>query len=195
MNWIEQHPDPKILKLGIRMALYREKKPEIPTGNTGAIKEKMDAIEAVANTLMTVWRSTRLAYLKEPEFKYDDVVFDRECNSYRVGKINNDGTITVVGINKVIKKTFKESDLSHYYPGQEVESFKYVREVLNYQYEGTDVAMNQIPLWQEVEVPDKEIPTQILIGSEPDIDWQPNPEYTQFQADKDKGIILAITKQ
>jgi len=64
MTYIYPHNDPEILKLGIRMALYGEKKPED------------NYVTGYGDPAMSVWcENSRIAYLKEPEFKVGDTVY------------------------------------------------------------------------------------------------------------------------
>ncbi len=103
---------------------YREPKPDIPTGNTGALKERMDAIEAVANTLMTVWQATGIKIV-EPEFKEGDVVYNIESVlAYEIKAIFNGRFISIDITDKgkyPYKYSFMKSEISHYYSGQQIE--------------------------------------------------------------------------
>lgn len=174
MNYIYPHSNPKILKLGIRMALYREKEPDYNNIND-------DTVLSTAK-----WQQSRIAYLKEPEFKDRDVIYHLKTGEELI-------------IDGSIHKGFQE-ECSHYYPGQQVESsFKYVREEEIY-----DDEFNwPIKVWQEVEEPERpsakdakindneewvlvETASKLLVALNKKVKL-----YTQFQADKDKGKILA----
>ena len=68
-GFIEPITDPEILKLGIRMALYREKKPEINYNQPQNDRVLMHEGE------VEYWREQSfIAYLKE-EFKNGDIVY------------------------------------------------------------------------------------------------------------------------
>jgi len=72
MNFIYPHSSPEILKLGIRWALYREKKPEqnYPKDSNYYQSEKIEY-----NKKYRQWQQSRIAYLKEPEFKVGQVIY------------------------------------------------------------------------------------------------------------------------
>jgi len=181
-SYIDQHSNHKILKIRIKWALYGEKKPEITQYiNSGGIKKRFIA----------KWEEqSRIAYLKEPEFKVGDKVYYMGIPARLIEK-DKDQWLVGDYLQKTKLQYFrKESDLSHYYPGQQVESFKYVELIekisKNYPY------LNDKHKWQEAEEPEP-----MFVGKtkyhEPT--YEPNPKYTQFQEDVDKGIILAIIKQ
>jgi len=175
MNYIYQHTNSKILKLGIRMALYREKKPGPVTIMNGVAHYRRNVFEK--------FEASRIAYLKKPEFKDKDEIYYIKSGE----KLIIDGFI-----NKELQK-----QCSHYYPGQQVESFKYVEEVLQNWCQECDKAHVDFKCpecgdstyyvdklsWQEVEEPVK---VKGNIGMK-----KPNQAYTQFKEDVDKGIILA----
>ena len=142
---------------------------------------------------MEDWQSSSIA-IKEPEWKYADVVFDRDCNSYRIGKINKDKTIMVIGINKAIKETFKEEDLSHYYEGQQISrgKFRLVKRLEEENIFNTHLSESEPSAsnegrpnqseWQEVKEPPE------YIGHE--IPENINREYAKHQGDVQKGLIV-----
>lgn len=211
MYWIELITDPKILKLGIRMALYREKKPE----EDDYFESMPDQFESD----MIKWREqSRIAYLKEPEFKVGEKVYEISTGAYA-------GDVCVVWMDLVIttKGRFKEDEISHYCPGQEYDGdIKYVEEKancpecnasLNYEkntefwecpqcleIEGNRERYHFFELnieWQEVEEPEEEILK--IDPSDPlgeGIKWNHNnPKYTQFQEGINEAKIVAeLTK-
>ena len=178
MYWIEQHTDSKILKLGIKWALYREKKPDkkdyyaIPDD---AIKADNCFSETIFKMDFENWEQSRIGYIKEPEFKVGERLyslrFEKDGESFIY--TGNESWIDHNNIDKLY---------SHYYEGKQVESLiKYVEKINT----GDEICGY---IWQEVEEPEP-----MLIGEtkyhEPT--YEPNPEYTQFQADKKQGKILA----
>jgi len=166
MSYIYPHNNPEILKLGIRMALYREKKPEINYNQPQDDRVLMHEGE-VKN-----WREQSfIAYLKEPEFKVGEMVYRK--SDYK----------------EIIFEGMK-SDCSHYYPGQEYNGdINYVRKIGRYTSQDS-ILIDEKPKieWQEVEEPEP-----MLIGEtkyhEPT--YEPNPKYTQFQEEINKAKILA----
>lgn len=181
MTYIEPHNDPKILKLGIRMALYDEPMPA-----------KNISVKGVNFTLlsrMDYWRKNhRISYLKEPEFVEGEVVYYKnDIGGKSPMIINRKEEERVWLINKFQTKDsfegcFDWDEMSHYYPRQEVESFKYVREkkVLFFRQ---GIYKSE---WQEVEEPVK---VKGNIGMK-----KPNPEHTKFQAEIKQAKILAEIK-
>ncbi len=141
MYWIEPHTDTKILKLGIRWALYREKKPDhLPTINHE-------------------WANKhRIGYLKEQEFKVGDLYYKK---GKKKGSWN--ATYTIGDIDLVEFTQQQLSKLySHYYPGQEESSFKYVRKVetvdktpISDKFNSTTQVLKYQFEWQEVEQPEE----------------------------------------
>ena len=173
MTYIYPITDPEILKLGFRMALYREKR---PIDILPAKKE----IEALRE-----WQKSRIAYLKEPEFKVGDVFYLTRNTDF--------GGIIEYG------RDYNYKLITHYKSGQEVESFKYVREV---EYENTldrrSSALQIYSGWEEVEEPVKMMYSKIEeagLYSDGSTDSHQhakfNPIYTQFQEGVKKGEIIA----
>ncbi len=169
MSYIYPHIDSKIIKLGIKWALYREKKPVdiLPA------KKEIESIKR--------WQQSRIVYIKEPEFKVGDVV-------YYEGNKKSKGIIYKEWIETWRKLNFK--GYSHYYEGQQVESFKYVREVeheVDWLNKMSPRYKKEYSEWQEVEQPEK----WEIVCAEVDDGASINPKYTQFQEDKKSGVILA----
>ena len=177
--------DPEILKLGIRMALYREKKCTDTNCQDGI------SVTAFGDYMgkcphCNDWTKSRIAYIKEPEFKARELVYDKDGRKVRITNINK-GIVHYHYTDNPQRYSipldiFKQFN-SHYYPGQEVESFKYVREMeikmMDYGSKHTERLE-----WQEVEEPIMRI------------DFIIDPKYTKFQEEVNKGEILAeITKQ
>ena len=116
--YIYPHTDSKILKLGFgSMAGYREKKPEWKDGffNVGL------------NERIKQWQEQSfIAYLKEPEFT--EITYWKVKELYVIKQFNlREHTFIIGDILKTgsyffqtLSKLFKEGDLSHYYPGQQV---------------------------------------------------------------------------
>ncbi len=182
--WIEPHTNPNILKLGIKWALYREKKP--------------DKNNYFNKFSISIWEEeSRIAYLKEPEltqkqydeFKYKFYVV--KDFSYKNTYLNIKGDVIDHKLwdYSIFVDLLKKGFLSHYYPGQQVESFKYVRKVEHLQ-SAIDY-QEGFSEWQEVEEPEEEkinLHSLIVKGTE---NKYPNPKYTQFQADIKQAKILA----
>jgi len=158
MTYIYPITDPEILKLGIRMALYREKKPEYlttdfyPQPNYSSAERQMD-------NAIIVWEQSFIAYLKEPEFKEGDIAWHPKKGKREIIKVslNMKGKLLIY-VGKLWY--YPASEFSHYYPGQEVESFKYVRKV--HIYNPTEIYSEESGEmeeslsryeWQEVEEP------------------------------------------
>jgi len=146
MNYIYPHKNSEILKLGIRMALYREKKPE----KSYIIPDPINVSEAIYQTDLDKWQQSFIAYLKEPEFKGSEKVYYRE--------------------------------------GQQVESFKYMKHVID--FENIPPMSSEIKgKWQEVEEPYKEN------GKYSDYSIKNaktfKEDYTQFQEGLKQGKIIA----
>jgi len=203
MNYNYPITDPKTLKLGIKYALYprpkyNKKEWSLYHGTNGEFnKESFERY-------IKAHEQSRIAYLKEREFKVGDVVYykDKPNHSWytklKLGKRYNKLSWRFNALDG--SKGFgiiEEIKITHYYPGQQVESFKYVKERL--------INIDACPLfteWQEVEEPDN---CDDLYNAT-DIDWDGNDrnifledrfneDLTQFQEDVDEGKILAITKQ
>ncbi len=137
MSYIYPHSNPEI-KTG-SMALYREKKPDNMiadykkiTGNYNykcitcneiKIGDKRQHIcfECYEKTALEHWQQSFIAYLKEPDFNYGDRIYHQ-----LKGEI--DHFLTVDNFNLLNLPYLREA-FSHYCPGQQVESFKYVRMV------------------------------------------------------------------
>jgi len=197
MTYIYRHFDLKILKLGIKWALYREKKPE----------------EALS--IYKEWHEeSRIAYLKEAEFKVGEIIYYKGTPYSLIELVGNkphlqsclmDGHDTDTIITNI-----KIKELSHYCPGQEYDGdIKYVREINFYEFkkvpdDGSKWNEWKNNKWQELEEPAEYINTY-NIGSGADSigfpipheieNLETNPKHTQFQEDVNEGIILAITKQ
>jgi len=187
--------DPEILELGIRMALYREKK---PTGfSINPDPEDIGELQ----TDISEWEMTDfIAYLKEPEFKVGNYVYllngENEFR-YRIYKVIDESFVELECIEAEEIKTILISKISHYCLGQEVESFKYVKKELKKEVEEdteTSFVIKYTEKWQEVEEPEetttiKELSQETftqLVGSK-----IPNPKYTQFQKEIEQAKILA----
>ena len=194
MYYIYPHTDSKIIKLGFgSMALYREKKPDkkdyyaIPDD---AIKADNCFSETIFKMDFTNWQESRIGYIKEPEWKDIDIGQTYYFNgangleAYTIKTIDGSGNVILWDNQHIERITTNTKDFdkrfTHYYPGQQVESFKYVREeeVRAWKYE-----------WQEVEEPEI---TKLK--------WLENKamnDYTQFQEELKSGVILAevITKK
>jgi len=85
MTYIEPITDPKILKLGIRMALYGEPKPE----KSYIIPDPINVSEAIYQTDLDKWQKSRIAYLKEPEFKVGEKVY-RKKDGFKITLVKQD---------------------------------------------------------------------------------------------------------
>ncbi len=184
--------DPKILKLGIRMALYREKKPDL-------MKKAMYSHEDngevwVKTPEYNLWQQSFIAYLKEPEFKAKDIAYKNGIK-YKITLIKKTSESSIcMSVGSGLRVEINLKDLSHYYEGQEVESFKYVRRIEFEEDEGAVMASIELIEWQEVEQPAEEEKVyiddeDIEKGYAPDFIFT-NDEYTQFQEDKKSGVIL-----
>jgi len=195
MTYIEPITDPKILKLGIKWALYREKKPDYRE------VVEHDYLEPYNDTVKKWHEQSRIAYPKEPEFKVGDIVYllkpkiilEVECHSGKIYSIDKLQDIGVQFDNVGGVWFNNENQLSHYYSGQEVESFKYVRKV-EHNYTDIDAetpneyfyhADADLTEWQEVEEPNVE--NYLHFSS----DRQYKVAVTQFQEDVNKAKILA----
>ncbi len=215
MYWIESITDPKILKLGIRMALYREKKPEkwpflVKEANASdkatQIEQATDQARKNYERAIKYWQQSRIAYLKEPEFKVGETwYFIKTGKSVRcTGTLDEGKTFIYQSIKGTgtIAKNEVESLFSHYYPGQEWDGeVKYVRahcpecnEILDRQvkdwnacHECGEAHPDSDIKWQEVEEPEELLKTERY--GKPRY-WK-NTRYTQFQADKKSGDVLA----
>ena len=184
MSYIYPHTDSKILKLGFgSMAGYREKKPEWKDGffNVGL------------NERIKQWQEQSfIAYLKEPEFT--EITYWKVKELYVIKQFNlREHTFIIGDILKTgsyffqtLSKLFKEGDLSHYYPGQQEESFKYVK-----------YNQRNLVKWQEVEEPEEMISHKKWRIFPPDsyedkneYEMIPNPKYTQFKEELKSGVIL-----
>jgi len=185
--------DPEILELGIRMALYREKKPGKPKGSIYPYSDYDDYF----NHEFPMWYEEHfIAYLKEPEFRVGERFYYIEHGETNIVRPTF-GYITKEDIKvkeKNIELGIEETAwLSHYYPGQEVESFKYVRKIEkplpedfwgnneavqfdDYDYNQALEKWQQQSGWQEVEEP---------------LSWFPKTETIDFQEDKKQGKIIA----
>ena len=71
-----------------------------------------------------------IAYLKEPEFKEDNKVYYRGTLYYFVCFIEKKYCHIIKDLKGTDPINVLLKYVSHYYPGQQVESFKYVEEVL-----------------------------------------------------------------
>ncbi len=177
MYWIEPHNDPKILKLGIRWALYREKKPD---------RNKKKLIFWTFE--ISEWEEkSRIGYIKEPEWIDNNKVYVKNS-----GKSSE---IPITYFASLYTEDFTKENLSHYYEGQQVESFKYVRKELKKEVEedtGTSFVIKYTEQWQEVEQPEHQIESITRKNT-----WETNPKYTQFQEELKSGVILleVITKE
>jgi len=167
MYWIEQHSNPKILKLGIKFALYREKK--------------------------------RIAYLKGSEFRVGDKVWILELNTeWLITELNSGGRYTLKSTGKpgfITSSTtlyqIESNECSHYYPGQQAESFKYVQlqTVVGTRHSKYGDEEQEAEFWQEVEEPYKENGKYLDYSIKNAKTFE--EEYTQFKKAVDKGKILA----
>ncbi len=207
MNYIYKHKNPEILKLGFgSMALYREKKPEETTRKSFA-KE--------INKINEDWhKSWFIAYLKEPEFKVGEIAYKNGIK-YKITLIKKTSESAIcMNVGSGLRVEINLKDLSHYYLGQEVESFKYARAHCP---ECGEIVERKTPYyncchkcqvanveaeieWQEVEEPEEEEKVyiddeDIEKGYAPDFIFT-NDEYTQFQEELKSGAILleVITK-
>jgi len=173
MYYIEQlHSNHKILKLGIKYALYGKPRAEGTTRKSFA-KE--------INKINEEWhKSWFIAYLKEPPWKAGNTIYNKEGKKFIIKDIGNREYRLLGGkYGGIYKLKYIKENYSHYYPGQQVESFKYVRAQFQVPYDGSDKFYE----WQKVEE-EKEM---ISDGQHEYC----NPQYTQFQEDVDKGKILA----
>ena len=188
MSYIYQHTDSKIIKLGFgSMAGYREKKPDkkdyyaIPDD---AIKADNYFSETIFKMDFTNWEQSRIGYIKEPEWKIGDVVkrnYSDSSSGYMVGNLIAIKGDTLICFNSPYDEGILKKDATHFHPGQQVESFKYVREEANcpecnakliystsseiwdcpqcLESEGKTVSYFSLELvisWQEVEEPEEE---------------------------------------
>ncbi len=125
MNYIYQHTDSKILKLGIKWALYREDTPE---RTDFWVNKNMNDVYYDASGYLNAEKKhleSLIGYMKEPEFK---VVLGE--NVYKIGFSLPHTIKSIVNSTTVLLENndrHEISTLSHYYPGQQVKSFKYVR--------------------------------------------------------------------
>ncbi len=218
MYYIYPHTDSKILKLGIKWALYREKEPE-ENYTTYTFGQVYDDIK--------LWLQSRIAYLKEPEFKVGEMVmyFPKEPLELRPHQLKEESL--VVEVLEVLKTRIHYYDawsggkksrpiemFSHYYEGQQVESFKYVRLIkgtycvecgnitillINGLYQ-CQLCERIVPKketisseWQEVEEPEEYRPKKVFDSTI----MEANPKYTQFKKELKSGVILleVITKE
>ena len=182
MSYIYPHNNPEILKLGIRMALYGEKKPD------HRVVVEHDYLEPYSDTI-NKWQQSFIAYLKKPGWAIDDDAYHESKGHYKITGVNSD-YLTVSSKYKT-EIIFAKHLLSHYYPGQQVESFKYVREVKSEVFR-KDILLETITEWQEVEEPTEYV--EITSTDDHSIslpDLVKNVKYTQFQADIKKAKILA----
>jgi len=197
--YIEPHNDPGILKLEIRMALYEEKKPDKNDYYPDPDQQYFD--DAMYNRDLRYWSKSRIAYLKEPEFKVGDIGHCIRITEHTPHWMRKPGIIEEVRKDSILINfagwsgfVLKE-DFSHYYPGQEVESFKYVREVEKVvegwhpEIDGVKPVIHQIE-WQEVEEP-AEAPNWDEKDKDRETHAKWHLKYTQFQADKKQAEILA----
>ena len=200
MYWIDQHTDPKILKLGIKWALYREKKPDKKD-----LTYKKDVFyERDYNDVLKWWQEKSfIAYLKEPEWKVGETIY-RLTDLMQGGKVvlKAGQKCTFKYIDVIGKINIKEcsgslmpSEFSHYYEGQQVESFKYVKLLetpSKYLYHGNWYPATGWEWRAGAEEPDHQIESLTRKNT-----WETNPKYTQFQKElKSGGIQLeVITKK
>ena len=177
MYWIEPHTDSKILKLGFgSMALYREKKPE------KEIKSTKDV--AIGYGQFSKHLKSFIGYIKEPEWKEGDVVkrnYPDSTSGYMVGNLIAIKGEMLICFNSPYDEGILKKDATHFHPGQQVESFKYVKRVRLETFK-----------WQEVEQPEHQIESITRKNT-----WETNPKYTQFQEELKSGVILleVITKE
>jgi len=190
--YIYPHNNPEI-RTG-SMALYREKKPKKEDYYHSDMDDNYFS-KTIYEMDSKNWQQSFIAYLKEPEFKVRSWVYSKNTGAHCwVERIENNFVwcIRYSLKNFGVNRKFKKSDLSHYYPGQEVESFKYVREVLVIE-KGHSVRKKE---WQEVEKPvemiqkskwEDKAPLKLLERES----VKTNPEYTQFQKKLKSAKILA----
>jgi len=190
MTYIYPHSNPKILKPGIKFALYREKKPGIEDALPG--REKM--AEAFIPGLLKLWQQTRIAYLKEPEFKVGEQIYSDNWELWQdtrfvITEIEGDMIKCLDNSSLPSVHRFDKEWCSHYYPGQQYDGeIKYVRKL--YSQSGRWIG------WQEVEEPEVYPEYDGISLDPPEVAYDTTDEWRQFQEDVDKGIILAeITKQ
>ncbi len=188
MYYIYQHSNSKITT-GM-MAGYREKKPDIKQNcdcDNMTICEEYCRMDGRAQRELAFWEQQSLiGYIKQPEFKVGEWVYYANMK-VEIKKLFKKH-LHVVYKTQLISISYKQC--SHYYEGQQVESFKYVREVINMtELESGYVQINDRKIWQEVEEPYKEN------GKYSDYSIKNaktfEEEYTQFQEDKKQGKILA----
>lgn len=197
MKYIYPITDPKILKLGIRWALYREDAPE---RTDFWVNKNMNDVYYDAQGYLDAEKKhleSFIAYLKEPKFKVGDIIdcyFPNNQLAKRDAKIVKmlPNSIIRVIIEGQLPSEWNQWEIkysTHHHPGQEVESFKYLKEdylIISERSKltNTDLAIKgHHKIWQEVEEPVK---VKGNIGMK-----KPNPDYTQFQADKKSAKILA----
>jgi len=191
MTYIEQHSNPEILKLGIKYALYGEKRPD--EHDFHRLEDGMPSFEIEEfREACEQWQQSRIAYLKEPEFKVGEIWYWRVTNmrGQKYNPTSDDfGHTKGFELEQIeIAKRF-----SHYYPGQQVESFKYVREMNFYEFKKVPDDGSKWNEWKNNKWQEAEEPEPMFVGKtkyhEPT--YEPNPKYTQFQEDVERGIILA----
>ena len=205
--FIYPHSDPEILKLGIRMALYGEPKPDDEDYKHDAFIERIRKEDYKHVNLIKeyheeikLWQKTRIACLKE-EFKAAEIIIEiASLRKMEVGVICGDGSFAAAYIenNKSFTRTNKSFSqdstlISHYCPGQEYDGdVKYLRKVK------TEKVIRygwNVHEWQEVEEPAEDVIIKSS-GEKGDIvhdtQWDTNPKYTQFQEGIKKGEILAV---
>ena len=170
--------DPEILRLEIRMALYREPMPDY---------SGYDELSKLQSKVLKQWeQQSRIAYLKEPEFKVGDVVYvNGEGKEWELTEIHDKGYNLKIDTRRTNgKMSFRIAQLSDlsYYPGQEYDGeVKYVIEVeikmMDYGSEHTERFE-----WQDVEEP----PMNHMSPGQDDTD--------KFEEGVNKGEILAEIK-
>jgi len=144
------------------------------------------------------------AYLQEPEFRAKQKVYeiqtskkwyiiqiDFEEGNYHIYCHDN---IKYPGKRKY--KTFKESEITHFYPGQKIDPSKvsYVRKIEFEEDEGAVMAnILKLVEWQPAPEPEKEIKKVKYKKDWPKI--QPNPKHAQWLTDKSSGKVRAVINQ
>ncbi len=190
MTFIYPHTDPEILKLGIRMALYREKKPGKPEGDLSPYNDYDDYISHE----FPLWQQSRIAYLKEQEFKVADEVYKISTGlKYEFVELQNRGRVKLWDEDNCMYVIANIKDLSHYCPGQQYDGeVKYVREVaiidkVSIPYKSRELKYHK--QWQEVEEPNANN-IEYYYNNHWDLE-KFEKDHTQFQEGVNKGEILA----
>ena len=190
-NYIEPITDTKILKLGFgSMALYREKKPKMIEDCHGSL--------LLYKCEIGEFEQSRIAYLKEPEFKAGEVIYWKG-EQYIIESIEGNYAILSYPKNPNIDPSlFPLNELSHYYPGQEYDGeIKYVRKVkLETRFFNNPPHYIEFE-WQEVEEPAEAAPNRKAYTEDEKQLWVDDlkewrNDYNKFQEGVNNGEILGV---